>query len=162
MDCNKLFNKKFLLIVIFTFSFALVIPIQNHSIIGTLFQGNRSISITNKVVNVPNKLKIDNSQSKEYNLGFGTYFGGSGDDGIFAMCTDSKGDTFITGTTVSGNFPIKNAYSSSISGSYDAFISEFNASGYLVFSTFLGGSSPDRGNALYVDNSGNIYVTGTT
>lgn len=162
MDCNKLFNKKFLLIIIFTFSFALVIPIQNQSRIETLFQGNRSISNTNKVANAPNILKIENSQANEYNLGFGTYFGGNGDDGIFAMCTDSKGNTFITGTTNSGNFPAKNAYASTISGSYDAFISEFNASGYLVFSTFLGGSNADQGNALFVDSVGNIYVTGAT
>ncbi len=49
------------------------------------------------------------------------------------------------------------------SGFSDAFITKLNASGSgLLFSTFLGGSKEETGNAIAVDGSGNIHVAGQT
>ena len=47
--------------------------------------------------------------------------------------------------------------------SVDAFVTQLNASGSgLLFSTLLGGSSDDNGNAIAYDGNGNIYVAGQT
>ena len=48
-------------------------------------------------------------------------------------------------------------------GCCDAFVTKLNAAGAaLVYSTYLGGSGDDEGNAIAVDAAGNAYVTGLT
>src|SRR5262249_27311890 len=48
-------------------------------------------------------------------------------------------------------------------GGFDAFVTQLNASGTaLLYSTYLGGSSGDRGNGITVDGRGQAYVTGST
>jgi hypothetical protein len=60
------------------------------------------------------------------------------------------------------------AYQSNFNGGdSDAFIAKFDPEALssntsLVYSTFLGGSGRDKGYAIAVDNSGNIYEIGET
>jgi hypothetical protein len=51
---------------------------------------------------------------------------------------------------------------SSLDGWLDAFVAKVNSSGALLYSTYLGGSGVDVGNAIAVDSSGSAYVTGYT
>jgi uncharacterized protein (TIGR03437 family) len=118
-------------------------------------------------------------------LVYSTYFGGSQDDAALALAVDSTGAAFLTGITLSKNFPITpGALQSSFKGSGgniapdrgagplspptpmavtgDAFVAKFSPAGALVFSTYLGGSLDDIGAAIALDSSGNIYVTGAT
>jgi len=44
----------------------------------------------------------------------------------------------------------------------EAFIVKYNSDGSLNFSTYLGGSSTESARGVAVDNSGALYVTGTT
>ncbi|HUI43182.1 MAG TPA: SBBP repeat-containing protein, partial [Terriglobia bacterium] len=100
-------------------------------------------------------------------LSYSTYLGGSKDDFANAIAVDAKGDAYITGDTLSTNFPTLNAEQSACSScsvnSVDAFVTKINASGSaLVYSTYLGGLASDQGNAIAVDASGDAYVTGNT
>ncbi len=92
---------------------------------------------------------------------FATYLGGKSDDRGFGIAVDQSGASYITGATSSSDFPVKNALNSSINGR-DAFVAKFDASGNRVYSTFLGGSDYDRGDAITVDASGAMYLLGTT
>ena len=96
------------------------------------------------------------------NLLFSTFLGGSGSDFGSAIVVDSQGNSYITGNTGSSNFPTKNAFNATYGGGNDAFVAKFNATGNLVFSTFLGGSGSDFGSAIAVDGQGDSYITGTT
>jgi len=105
------------------------------------------------------------------NLVFSTYLGGDGDDAGFGIALDGAGDVYLTGVTASTNFPIiGNAISTNLHGSaslgiypYDAFVVKLDGAGTnLLYSTFIGGAQPDGGNAIAVDDSGGIYVAGTT
>ncbi len=99
---------------------------------------------------------------------YGTYLGGSGVDWAFGIALDDVGNIYVTGMTNSPDFPTANAVQTAYGGGGpytwgDAFITELNAAGSaLVYSTYLGGSVDDVGNAIAVDGSGAAYVAGTT
>jgi hypothetical protein len=69
----------------------------------------------------------------------------------------------VTGWTTSTDFPTVNPLQPNKGGLNDAFVAEINSLGSgLVFSTYLGGSADDGGNAIAVDSVGDMYVTGFT
>ena len=92
-----------------------------------------------------------------------TYLGGSDQDKVLAVASDSAGDTYVAGLTTSLDFPLLNAAQPYDAGNADAFVAKINASGNaLVWSTYLGGTSSDVALGLALDASGNVYVTGYT
>jgi hypothetical protein len=96
-------------------------------------------------------------------LDYSTYLGGSGADFGTAIAVDSADDTYVTGYTVSSDFPTNGALQGTIQGNYDAFVTKLNPAGNaIVYSTYLGGSGYDRGTGIAVDAAGDAYVTGTT
>jgi hypothetical protein len=105
--------------------------------------------------------KIDSSGGI---LIYSTYLGGGLSDISYGIATDNEGNMYITGETVSGDFPTANPLQAQKNGvSSDAFVAKFNSSGdSLVFSTYLGGTGLDRGNGVYVDSGGNVYIVGAT
>jgi uncharacterized protein (TIGR03437 family) len=104
-------------------------------------------------------------------LVYSTYLGGSGCDEASAIAVDAGGNAYVTGWTISPNFPTVNPLQATYGGggplSYgrggDAFVAKLNAAGSaLVYSTYLGGAGLDAGRAVAVDSDGNAYVTGWT
>jgi hypothetical protein len=101
-------------------------------------------------------------------LVYSTYLGGSssgdGDAGNGIAVDPSTGDALVTGSTDSPDFPTANALQPNLRGVEDAFVARLTADGSaLVYSTYLGGSGGDEGNAIAVDPStGDALVTGDT
>jgi len=94
---------------------------------------------------------------------YSTYLGGSLLDLCTGIAIDASDDAYVTGTTSSTNFPIHLALQSNLMGSKSAFVAEINPTGSaLLFSTYLGGSVVDNGNAIAVDSFGSAYIAGTT
>jgi hypothetical protein len=94
-----------------------------------------------------------------------TYLGGVDDDTFGAMYVGPAGDVYLTGSTMSANFPIQNGYATSLpssSGGPNAFVTWFNPSQSLVYSTFFGGAATDSGMAITVNSSGHIWIAGNT
>ena len=125
------------------------------------------------------KISADGSQ-----LVYSTYLGGNSWDAPASIALDSSGDVLVAGITSSTNFPVANAFQSTMSanqggvfGNY-GFLTEFNSDGsFLVYSTYFGGSSMviqscsngpcwfppvNRITGLAEDANGNAYVTGYT
>ena len=98
-------------------------------------------------------------------LSYATYFGGHSDDRINGVAVDASGNLYIAGTTYSYDLPVKAAIQPAHNNQpdADAFIAKINAAGTeLIYSTYLGGGVADEGNAIAVDQAGNVYVTGAT
>jgi hypothetical protein len=94
---------------------------------------------------------------------YSTYLGGSNYDKAFSLAVDSDGHAYVTGYTLSNDFPTVNPIQSTFSGSDDTFIAKLSPSGSsLVYSTYLGGNGQDVGVGISVDSAGRAYVVGYT
>ena len=94
---------------------------------------------------------------------YSTLLGGSSSETSTGIALDPAGNAYVVGWTVSPDFPVRNAFQSSLRG-LDPFVTKLNATGSdLLYSTFLGGSGNfDFGTDIAVDASGNAYITGDT
>jgi hypothetical protein len=96
-------------------------------------------------------------------LVYSTYLGGSGSDAGTGIALDSAGNAYVTGSTGAGFPTTPGAFQTTFGGNGNAFVARLNATGSaLVYSTYLGGSGGDAGNAIAVDSSDHAYVTGIT
>jgi hypothetical protein len=75
-----------------------------------------------------------------------------------SIAVDGLGNSYVTGSFVeSANFGSIALYASV---SHDIFIAKLNAQGQWQWAVKAGGSTSDQGNAITLDGSSNIYVTG--
>jgi uncharacterized repeat protein (TIGR01451 family) len=96
---------------------------------------------------------------------YSTYLGGSGIDEVEGIAVDSAGNAYLTGYTLSTDFPGVTAGSlqSSNAGGKDAFVAKLSPTGSaLLYSTYLGGTGSDLAYGIAIDAAGNAYVTGST
>jgi uncharacterized protein (TIGR03437 family) len=119
-------------------------------------------------------------------LSYASYLGGTGTDQISyitgpgflhagtlqGLAVDGAGSAYVTGNTLSIDFPTKNPYMSApptkqqgvAPGQWaTAFVTKFSPDGSsLVYSTYIGGNGAERGYAIAVDANNSAYVTGLT
>ncbi|WP_440950380.1 PKD domain-containing protein [Methanosphaerula subterraneus] len=106
-------------------------------------------------------VKYSPSGSKVY----ATYLGGSGDDYVGDLATDASGAVYLTGYTLSTNFPMQNPAQGTINGSQSVYITKLAPSGSaLDYSTYWGGtgSSQTTGFGIVVNDAGEAYIDGRT
>lgn len=117
------------------------------------------------------KIKADGAA-----LIYSTLLGGNGDEIDPSILTspdpligrtiavDSIGNVYVTGLTQSADFPITSgSFQRQSGGGMDLFASKINVTGTrLLFSTYLGGSNRESGEALAIDSDGNLFITGWT
>jgi len=93
---------------------------------------------------------------------YSTFLGGDGADQGYGIAVDAAGDAYVTGATLSADFPLKSPIQT-YGGNQDAFVSALNPAGSaLLYSTYLGGSSNETGTGIAIDGINNVYVTGQT
>jgi len=98
-------------------------------------------------------------------LVYSTYLGGGDYDIGYGIAVDAGGKAYVTGRTLSSNFPTTPCAAQSTFGGglFDAFVAKLDRSGTrLLYSTYLGGGDADAGTGIAVDASDNIYVAGYT
>ena len=102
---------------------------------------------------------------------YGTFIGGSDYDYTHGIAVDPAGNVYVMGATRSdaaeGFAQTANAFSATLSGTQDAFLTKFDAGGARVYSTFLGGTGQENsflsvGGGVVVDGAGRAYLTGET
>jgi Beta-propeller repeat/Abnormal spindle-like microcephaly-assoc'd, ASPM-SPD-2-Hydin len=78
-----------------------------------------------------------------------------------SIAVDSKGDSYVAGTTTSYQFPVLNPIeSTSQQAMSTTFVTELALTGKLKFSTYFGATYGATSNGLAVDSKGGIYIAG--
>lgn len=85
---------------------------------------------------------------EEWNVTWGT---ASKEEGVVDLMTDSSDNIYVVG-----------AVTTSIFGPSNLTLSKFSNNGTLLWNIEWGGSGEDRGNAIAIDSSDNIYIAGYT
>lgn len=128
---------------------------------GFTYQGSPT-GIENLVVG-----QMDLTQSGNPSLVYTSYLGGSTIDEVRGMALDANGKLLITGFTLSSDFPTTStAFRPTFGGVSNAFATRVNPaappSGFIEYSTFVGGTGGDVGYGISSDGAGNLYVSGYT
>lgn len=85
--------------------------------------------------------------------------GGLNQDEILDVTTDAAGNTYATGYFGS-TLNFAGGVSVSSSGLSDIFLLKSDNTGQVLWAVKAGGTADERGNAVSVDNAGNVYITG--
>ncbi len=106
-------------------------------------------------------IRVDPDVTGEDSLLYSTYLGGSDRDEGRAMAIGSRGEVYVTGNTLSADFPTTAA--ARIGAKGDIFVTKLDTSksggASLVWSSAFGSGSA---NGIAVNSLGQAYLTGTT
>ena len=149
------------------FTYSADFPVSSNALITAPGPGGTSANGSGFVT------KLTPSLTGTAQLTYSTYLGGDTEDQGNGIAADASGDAFVTGLTLSTNFPTTtNAYSTTALNPTNggAFLTEINTvTGTDVYSTYFGGTN-GAGNAflfgdeafgITVDASSNAYIVGT-
>jgi subtilisin family serine protease len=89
-----------------------------------------------------------------------TYVGGSDWDWAEWIAVDADDNVYVLGITYSNDLP--KSTNSSPGGSQNAFAAKLDASGELMWTTYVGGSAFDSGNGIAIDSNNNVLIGGYT
>jgi hypothetical protein len=149
------------------FTFSADFPVTTNALIGAPGPGGTGTGGSGFVT------KLTPSLTGTAQLAYSTYLGGDTEDQGNGIAVDGSGDAFITGLTLSTNFPhTTNAlHSALLNANGSAFLTEINTvTGTDVFSTYFGGTNGpgsaflfgDEAFGITIDTSSNAYIVGTT
>jgi hypothetical protein len=98
---------------------------------------------------------------------YSTYLGGYHDDEATAIVLDAQNNSYILGFSQSPNYPVSgNAYQPLRANDTQLLanmvVTKISASGIVLYSTFLGGSTGESSGGIALDAAGNAYISGTT
>jgi hypothetical protein len=96
-------------------------------------------------------------------LSYATYLGGDYIDYGQDVALDDDGNAYVTGQTYSTGIATDGAYNTGGGDTPDAFVAKLSPAGDRIeWLTYLGGSGDEEGDALALDDDGDVYVGGST
>lgn len=125
----------------------------------TLSASGNKVYVGSYATTVPYVLKLDPTGQ---NILYSTFLGGSSGDSVSGLAVDSQGNAIVAGAMNSVDFPLTTpAASLPGPGKQDGFIAKLSADGTrLIYATALAASKSVTAQAVTVDSSGAVFVTG--
>lgn len=110
--------------------------------------------------------KVSNAGAKVY----ATFLGGGADDRGTGIAVNSANEAYVTGFTLSSNFPTVNPIQIANGGGADAFLAKLDSAGSMfLYSTYFGGNQHENtagtiiaSNPIALDSASHAYITGYT
>lgn len=101
---------------------------------------------------------------------YSTYLGGTGEDAAYTMTVDAGGNAYIAGATGSTDMLLRDPFQDSNKGTANGLVAALDASGALLFSSYLGGDGKastlaqgaDYVNGIAVSCKSGLVVAGNT
>lgn len=90
-----------------------------------------------------------------------SFLGGSDKDEGLGITLGRDGSIYVTGKTISSDFPMALPFQASRKGLFDSFVTKLKFGTGVISSTFLGGAGNDFGNAIAIQGNF-IFVGGQT
>ncbi|MBP6573011.1 MAG: SBBP repeat-containing protein [Flavobacteriales bacterium] len=103
-------------------------------------------------------VKFNNTGARQW----ATYYGGSDFESKARCTTDGDGNVFICGWTNSLSGISSAGHQNSPGGLGDAYLVKFDPNGNRSWATYYGGAGGDEGTSCAADQSGNVYLSGST
>jgi len=112
-------------------------------------------------------VKFNAGGARQWATYFSEFYVGYGFNPSCALAIDANDNVLLTGiTNMDTGVATPGAYQLKHGGSdptfNDAFLVKFNGQGKRLWGTYFGGNGDDIGNAIALDNSGNIFLAGNT
>ena len=128
---------------------------------GNIYMAGTAAAYNNQATVLVMKL---NPQASQYL--YVRYVGGSINDSASAIAVDSAGDAYVAGATTSPDFPVTsggNFTTTPASGSIErSFVLKMDPNGELVYSVLVGGATDSFAQAVAVNASGQVLISGTS
>jgi hypothetical protein len=141
--------------------------------------GADDFPLVNPIQTAPDGIFVSKLSADGSTLLFSTYLGGEDSETLRKMDVDAGGFVYITGQTRSIDYPatpgaFQDVFVGEILGCeegfpaidvncFDGFLTKLATDGSeIVYSTFIRGSTNDRGSDVIVDNAGRAHVVGYT
>jgi hypothetical protein len=95
---------------------------------------------------------------------YSTVLGGSSTDELTDVALGPNDHIFVTGWTISSDFPVANAFQTNNAGGFDWFVTKLDLSGAgLAYSTYIGGTGNDHSTpSIAVDSLDQAVVAGAS
>ena len=142
----------------------LTVTVSTSGRISGMAPGSATITATSGSIQGTTDVTVTPSTSG-FHAVIRSFLGGSGEDMIRDIATDSQGNIYVCGSTESPDYPTTSgAYSQTLNtGSAnisDAFVTKLSPNGTIIWSTFVGGPNFERCYAMEVDAQGFVYIAG--
>jgi hypothetical protein len=108
-------------------------------------------------------MSIDTTAMGTESLLYSTFLGGTEDDTGMGIAVDRRGRAYVTGSTLSGDFPLTIVDPPRVAKAQNAWVVVLNAGGTdVVYATQFGGTAGAVGNAIALHAFGAAYIAGST
>jgi hypothetical protein len=133
-----------------------------------VLQGKGRVSFEVSKYDMAQDLVIDPS------IDYFEHFGGTAEVTVYDIAVDAMGNTYVTGSTTSADFPTTiGSFQPQIRSGQcpaygiqhqceDLFVTKLGPDGRTAYSTFIGGTLADTATAIAIDAAGNAFITGST